>query len=149
MNKQERIAAAYQYGRSKAADLQSRAPELTGTELYAEESFIPDFRAACAVKNMLSRVAGFVCRSSAGRVVRLLQPYDSGIYTGEPETLEAQWGFVWSNDPAKARPFIALSTSPYHTGNCCTENGKVYRSRMENNVFAPSAYPDGWEEVTV
>ena len=32
---------------------------------------------------------GFVCKSSAGRVVRLLQPYDSNIYTGEPEELPA------------------------------------------------------------
>ena len=43
---------------------------------------------------MLERKAGFVCRSTAGRVVRLLQPYDSTIYnTQEPEELEAQWGF--------------------------------------------------------
>lgn len=141
----------YEEGRRQALDLQSRAPEMTGTELNAEEDKIPSFQAAVKQKNMLDRKAGqtdgFVCKSSAGRVVRLLQVYDSDIYTQEPEELPAQWGFVWSDDPAKAKPFIALSTSPYMTGNCCIENGITYRSTIDNNVFAPSAYPAGWEVV--
>ena len=140
--------AMYAKGLADAADLQSRAPEMDGTALYAEEDKIPDFQAARQAKNMLQRAAGFICRSTAGRVVRLLQVYDSTIYPGEPETLPAQWGFVWSKDPRKALPFIALSTSPYGKGECCTEGGKIYRSTIDNNVWAPSAYPRGWEEVT-
>lgn len=137
----------YDEGRRQAMALQEKAPEMTGTELNAEDTFIPDFIAAKARKNMLDRPVGFVCKSSAGRVVRLLQVYDSDIYTQEPEELPAQWGFVWSDDPAKAKPFIALSTSPYMAGNCCTENGITYRSTIDNNVWAPSAYPAGWEVV--
>ena len=137
-----------QAGKQAAEALQQKAPDMTGTELYAEEEFIPSFKAAVAKKNMLERPIGFVCRSSAGRVVRLLQNYDSSIYTQKPEELPAQYGFVWSKDPAKALPFIALSTSPYNTGDCCTETGIVYRSTMDGNVHAPSAYPQGWEVVT-
>ena len=141
-----------QAGKQAAEALQQKAPDMTGTELYAEEEFIPSFKAAVMKKNMLERKAGqkdgFVCKSSAGRVVRLLQNYDSTVYTQEPEELPAQWGFVWSKDPKKALPFIALSTSPYNTGDCCTEDGIVYRSLIENNVYAPSAYPQGWEVVT-
>ena len=96
---------------------------------------------------MLERTAGFVCRSAAGRVVRLLQPYDSTIYTQEPEELPAQWGFAWSTDPAKALPFIQMATSPYMTGDCCTEAGHVWQSKMDHNVQAPSAYPLGWEDL--
>lgn len=135
-------------GKTDALDLQSRSAEMNGTQLYAEEEKIPDFLAAKALKNMLQRPVGFVCKSTAGRVVRLLQVYDSNTYPGEPETLPAQWGFVWSTDPSKALPFVAISTSPYGIGECCTENGKVYRSTIENNVWAPSAYPQGWKEVT-
>ena len=134
-------------GKLAAISVQEKAADMTGTELNAEDMYIPDFKAAVANKNMLERKAGFVCKSSAGRVVKLLQPYDSSIYTQEPEELPAQYGFVWSNDPAKAKPFIALSTSPYMKGNCCSENGGVYRSTIDNNVFAPSAYPQGWEKV--
>lgn len=141
----------YDEGRRQAMALQEKAPEMTGTELNAEEGNIPDFQAAKAQKNMLERKAGqtdgFICKSSAGRVVRLIQNYDSNTFPAEPEELPAQWGFVWSDDPAKAKPFIALSTSPYMAGNCCTENGITYRSTIDNNVWAPSAYPAGWEVV--
>ena len=136
-------------GKAVAESLQTDAANMTGTELYAAEDYIPDFAAAVAKKNMRERKAGmtdgFVCRSSAGRVVRLIQNYDSSIYTQEPEDLPAQWGFVWSTDPEKALPFVAISTSPYMTGDCCTENDIVYRSTIDNNVWAPSAYPQGWE----
>ena len=135
-----------------AQAVQANAENMTGTELYAEEEYIPSFKAAVAKKNMLERKAGqkdgFVCKSSAGRVVRLIQNYDSSIYTQEPEELPAQRGFGWSKDPAKALPFISMATSPYNTGDCCTETGIVYRSLIENNVHAPSAYPQGWEKVT-
>lgn len=152
MNKELYLEAMREKGAADAADLQSRSSTMDGTALYAETDKIPDFQAARAAQNMLQRHAGmtdgFVCRSTAGRVVRLLQNYDSSVYTGEPEELPAQWGFVWSDNPADALPFVALSTSPYMTGNCCTEGGKTYRSTINNNVWAPSAYPQGWQEVT-
>ena len=134
-------------GRMAAQEVQTKSTDMTGTELNAVDDRIPRFAAAAARKNMLDRPAGFVCKSTAGRVVKLLQPYDSDIYTQEPEELPAQWGFVWSDDPEKAKPFIAMSTSPYMAGNCCTENGITYRSTIDNNVWAPSAYPAGWEVV--
>ena len=141
----------YQEGRRQALDLQDRSSGLTGTELNAEDDNIPAFAAAVKHQNMLHRKAGqtdgFVCKSSAGRVVRLIQNYDSDIFTQEPEELPAQWGFVWSTDPAKAQPFLALSTSPYNTGDCCTENGNTYRSKVDGNVWAPSAYMAAWEMV--
>lgn len=137
----------YEAGRRDALDLQERSKAMTGTEINAEEDKIPSFRESVKVMNMLNRPVGFVCRSSAGRVVKLLQPYDSSIFTQEPEELTAQFGFVWSHDPAKARPFVALSTSPYNTGDCCSEEGRVFRSAMDDNVWAPSAYPAGWVAV--
>lgn len=138
-------AAMREYGKQQATALQAASAGMTGTELYAAKVSIPDFYAAVEKKNMLERAAGFVCRSSAGRVVRLLQPYDSTIYTQEPEELPAQWGFAWSNEPQDALPFVAISTSPYMVGNCCTEGEGVYASLIDNNVAVPSAYPQGWE----
>lgn len=136
-----------QRGRAAAQEVQNRSATMTGTELNAVDDRIPRFAEAVKKRNMKDRLAGFVCKSTAGRVVRLIQPYDSDIYTAEPEELPAQWGFVWSTDPDKALPFIALSTSPYNTGECCTENGVAFRSTMEGNVWAPSSYPRGWEQV--
>lgn len=140
-----------------AKTVQENSGAMTGTELNAEQDYIPSFVKACEKMNMMERTAGqtdgFVCKSTAGRVVRLIQNYDSNNYIHddgtpwEPEELPAQWGFVWSDDPAHALPFIALSTSPYMAGNCCTENDTVYRSIIDNNVWPPSEYPQGWEEI--
>lgn len=144
------------YSRDKAAALQADQVNMTGTELYAQEQYIPDFQAAKAAQNMMTRQAGrengFVCRSTAGRVCRLLQPYDSTIYTGEPETLPAQWGFVWSTDPRKALPFVALADSPYNTGDCCTypaedETLHVYRSGQDGNVWPPRTVNIKWDDL--
>ena len=136
-----------QRGRVAAQEVQDKAPNMTGTELYAVDDRIPAFTVACAKKNMKDRPVGFVCRSSAGRVVRLLQPYDSTVYTQEPEELVAQWGFVWSTDPAKALPFVRLSTAPYNTGDCCTHDGHVWRSGQDGNVWAPGTTGVKWEDL--
>ena len=147
MNKEELMEKMRENGMQDAQVLQEKAGSMTGIELNGKKEAIPDFTAAAAKMNMLEREVGFVCKSSAGRVVKLLQVYDSSIYTAEPEELSAQWGFVWSQDPAHALPFIALSTSPYGKGDCCTENDIVYRSKIENNVWVPSEYAQGWEKV--
>ena len=146
-NKELVLETMRKAGRLLAQKVQEGASAMTGTELNAEANYIPDFKAACLAMNMLNRPVGFVCKSSSGRVVKLLQVYDSTIFTAEPEELPAQWGFVWSDNPAHAQPFIALSTSPYMKGNVCSENDVVYRSKLDNNVWAPSTYLDGWEAV--
>lgn len=148
-SKEKVLSRERERGKLAAQAVQDMSANMTGTELNAVDDRIPRFAAAAAKRNMLERAAGFVCKSSAGRVVMLIQPYDSDIYAAEPEELSAQWCFRWSKDPAKARPFVAISTSPYMTGDCCTENGSTYRSAIDNNVWAPSAYPAGWGEVEV
>lgn len=137
-----------QRGRAAALEVQERSPNMSGTELNDADDCIPMFAEAVKVMNMKDRPTGFVCRSSTGRVVKLLQPYDSTIYTQEPEELSAQFGFVWSNDPAKARPFIALSISPFMKGNCClNEAGEPKRSTIDNNVWSPDTNPEFWEDA--
>ena len=147
IDQKTRLDAMYNQGRADAQALQGNAASMDGTQLNGEAQKIPDFQAAKKTMNMLKRPVGFVCKSSAGRVVKLLQVYDSDTYPGEPEELPAQWGFVWSKDPAHAKPFVALSTSPYMTGDCCIEGGVVYVSTIDSNVHAPSAYPQGWRRA--
>lgn len=138
------LSTLRQAGKAAAEAVQARAAGMTGAELYAEQLYIPDFDPA---RQYLNYPAGFVCRAPSGRMARLVQPYDSETYPGEPETLPAQWGFAWPHNPQHALPFIALATSPYMAGDCCTEGGKTFRSAIDNNVFPPSEYPQGWQEV--
>ena len=39
------------------------------------------------------------------------------------------------------------STNPYMIGDKVKFEGKVYQSLIDNNVWSPSAYPEGWQEV--
>lgn len=138
-----------QYGKNIATEVQNKAEEITGTELNEMADFIPSFVVACEKKNMLERKIGFVCRSPKGRVVKLIQNYDSTIYTQEPEELLAQWRFVWSKNPKHARVFIALSTSPYDMDDCCIGSDDViYRSKINFNIYDPVVSPQFWEVVT-
>lgn len=141
------LDAMRRMGRAIALELQERAQTLTGTQLYAEADYIPSFSLARAKENMLSRPIGFLCRTPEGRVVRLLQNYNSDTYPEVPEELPAQWGFYWSADPAKALPFLSLSTSPYNTGDCCTYQGHVWRSGQDANVWAPGVAGAVWEDL--
>lgn len=136
-----------QTGRNTATNIQASSSDMTGTELYEVEGYIPDFQAAKAKTNMLNRKAGFVCRSTAGRVVRLIQTYDSDTYPQEPEELPAQWRFAWSTDPKKALPFISLATSPYATGDCCTYHEHVWRSGQDGNTWQPGTVGVKWTDL--
>ena len=141
------LDAMREKGLADAADLQGRSSSMGGTALYAEQDKIPDFQAAKAVKNMLQRAAGFVCRSTAGRVVAMLQPYDSETYPQEPEELPAQWRFEWSTNPKDALPFVELATSPYNTGDCCTYEGHIWRSGQDGNTWPPGTLNVKWDDL--
>lgn len=149
-NKEKVLAREKERGRLAALEIQDNSSSMTGTELNAVDDRIPLFSEAIKHENMLNRKAGqtdgFVCKSSAGRVVRLIQNYDSDIYTQEPEELVAQWRFVWSTDPAKALPFVALSTSPYNTGEYCLNGAGVpCASNIDNNTWNPDEVPQYWD----
>lgn len=135
-------------GYMDAIEVQQASFDMNGTALNAVDDRIPYFTSATAKKNMLERPIGFVCKSSAGRVVRLIQNYDSDIYTAEPEELSGQWRFVWSTDPTKALPFVALSTSTYNIGECCLNNaGIACASNIDNNIWDPDIMPQYWNVI--
>lgn len=105
-----------EYGLRRAQDLQETSEGMTGTEMYEKEDYIPDFAVAVAKKNMLERKAGmtdgFLCRSSAGHVVRLIQKYDSNTYPQEPEELPAQWGVLLVERPQESPPLCFHGYEP-------------------------------------
>ena len=135
-------------GRQDALILQDASIDMTNDEINSNDYQIPSFQSAIKNMNMMDRPIGFICKSTVGRVVKLIQNYDSTIFTQEPEELPAQWAFVWSTDPTKAKPFVAVSTSPYNIGDCCIGDDMiVYKSLINNNVWHPNSYPAGWESV--
>lgn len=157
MNNELYLEAMKAKGQADAADLQQRSSTMDGTQLYAEEEKIPLFSEAVKVMNMSQRQAGqdngFVCVSPAGHVIRLIQKYDSDTYTQDPESndLAAQWRFVYSTDPKKARPFLDspahMSESYYRMDECCTYSGHVWCSKLATNTWKPTDYPAGWDDL--
>lgn len=138
------------YGMTTAQSIQDKASEMTGTELYESSRYIPSFSDARKKKNMLKRPIGFVCISPSGRVVELIQPYDSDIYPDEPEKLIAHWRFKWSQNPKHALPFVCITESYYRKGDCCIAgDGTIRRSKLDVNTWDPMEHPDFWDVVEV
>lgn len=135
------------FGILRAQSIQAQSQNMTGTELYENISYIPDFVEACKVKNIKDRQIGFVCRTPDGRIAKLTQTYDSNEINGDPESLQDYWNILWSNDPNDACQFINLSRSPYMTNDCCINNDVVYRSKIDNNNTAPDNNSENWEVI--
>lgn len=133
-------------GLNSATLFQEKAPELDGTAIIDREDYIPDFNPD--LHQYLNWVKGQCVRNN-DQVWQLLQPYDSTVYKDHPENLRAQWSLCHTKNPLKAKPYVEpMGTSGvYMIDECCTENGKVYKSLIDNNVWTPSGYPAGWEEV--
>lgn len=136
-------------GLKAAENLQTVAPELDGTALIDNEDDIPEFNPD--KHQYLNWNTGEVVRDD-GQVWQLIQPYDSNIYKDHPKDMRAQWGLCHTKNPLKAKPYVEPlgQSGMYMKDECCiAEDGDVYRSKIDNNVWPPTGYPDGWEEVEI
>lgn len=132
-------------GLQAAEAFQAAAPELDGTAIIDREDDIPDFDPA---KQYLNWAIG-TCVRDDGQVWKLLQPYDSTIYTDPPSKLRAQWGLCHTKNPQKAKPYVAPegTSGMYMLGECAIgKDGYIYISNRDNNVWEPTEYPDGWDK---
>ena len=65
----------------------------------------------------------------------------------QPSQSPTMWAHCHGTSAETARDFVAESYNPYNTGHYCKEGGKVWRCIRDAVVYAPSVWPDGWEEV--
>ena len=136
--------------KADALDLRSRAPELDGTATIAEERKAPIFD---PVKDYSNWPVGSPVRELVGneyQVFKLLQPHNASHYpTSTPSNTPSLWSICHTTEPIQAKPFLAPNgtSGMYMLGECCTENGHIYRSLVDNGVYAPSAYASNWEDL--
>lgn len=133
-------------GRADALDLRERAAGMDGTAVIAERDKAPAWEPD---KDYSAWPVGAPVRDE-GRTYGLITPHNAAHYPDtRPATLPALWSLQHTTDPNRAEPYLAPNgqSGMYMTGECCTEGGHVYRSAMDNNVWAPSGYPDGWEDL--
>lgn len=131
-------------GRAAALNLASRAPDMDGTGLIAEQGHIPAWRedAVYTVNHI-----GYPVQDG-DQVYTILQPHTPAYNPGmRPADLPAIYSIKHTTDPKLAKPYMAPNgtSGMYMMDECCVENGGVYRSKADNNVWIPSGYPAGWE----
>lgn len=132
-------------GRNDALSLRSRAHEMDGTGIIAEETKIPTWDPA---KDYTGWAVGGPVTYN-GSVFGLLQPHNASYYGGTPESLPALWSPLHTKDPAKAKPWLAPNGTSglYNTDECCTFGGGVWRCTHDNNPYSPADYVQWWEVV--
>lgn len=143
-NKELILGVMREQGRSDALSLRSRAVDLNGTAIIAEETKAPAFDPQ---KDYSSWPVGAPV-ADEGQIWTLIQPYNAANYHGRPSTLRALWGLAHTTDPKKAKPWVDPygTSGMYMAGECYrAENGTVYRCRTDNTVYDAVAYPDAWE----
>ena len=136
-----------QQGRVDALDLRSRAAEMDGTAIIAEEAKAPEFDPE---KDYSGWPVGAPVRDGE-QVYKLLQPHNAAHYPGvRPANSPTLWSVTHTKDPARAKPWKKPdgTSGMYMRDECCTESGTVWRSVVDDNAFAPSAYPQNWEALT-
>ena len=139
--------ALRQRGAADAAALAARAVsgEADGTALIAASEQIPTWR-----QRDYSAVAVGTPYQWNGQVYRLWQQHDA---TAQPDwsadLAVSLWDICHTTDPAAAGEYRAPQGSRglYQSGECCRYGGRVWRSVIGSNAWAPDAYPSGWEDL--
>ena len=131
-------------GAADALDLRSRAPDLDGTAIIAEESKTPNFDPE---KDYSGWPIGAPVRDGE-QVYKLIQPYNASTWPDQrPAALPALWSICHTTDPTRAKPYQAPNgtSGMYMTGECCVDVGVVYRCLTDNTVHSPTDHPQAWE----
>lgn len=134
-------------GASDAADLAARAVSgaADGTALIAGEEQIPTWR-----QRDYSSVPVGTPYKWQGQVYKLWQQHDATNQPDwSPDKAVSLWDICHTSNPAAAKDYQAPQGSRglYQTGECCLYGGHVWQSKIDNNSWAPDAYPAGWEDL--
>ena len=119
--------------------------EADGTALIAAEEQIPMWR-----QRDYTDVPIGTPYKYADQVYKLWQAHDATNQPDwTPDKAVSLWDICHTTDPTKAKPYVTPqgTRGMYQIGDVCTEGGVIYRSTIDNNVWQPSAYPQGWKEI--
>lgn len=145
-NKDVVLAMFRENGKRDALDLRSRAKDMDGTAIIAEDQKIPAWD---GTKDYSAFPVGAPVAFN-GNVFGLLQPHNAAHYPdANPENSPALWSVKHTKDPAKAKPWLAPhgTSGMFMLYECCTDAGKTWRSARDNNPYSPTDYAEWWEEV--
>ena len=125
----------------RLAALQAQA--LDDTQAAQVSSLFPVWEAG------VPYAAGARVSDGAGRLYKVVQAHTSQadwIPGQGTDSLYDAFGLDGQGYPVWSQPTGAHDA--YQTGDIVNYNGTLYRSLIDGNVWAPDAYPQGWEVVT-
>lgn len=133
-------------GKAAALNLAGRASGMTGTAIIAEQGHIPEWREDAIYT---ADHVGFPVQHK-DQVYTILQPHTPAHNPGSyPADLPAIYSIKHTTDPKRAKPYMAPNgvSGAYMKDDCTVDAGHVYRSTIDNNVWKPSDYPAGWDDL--
>lgn len=82
-----------------------------------------------------------------GELYKVIQAHTSQA-DWDPKSAPSLFAKVLTSQTGEPLPWVQPdSTNPYMRGDQVTWKGKVYESMIDNNVWSPTDYPDGWKEI--
>ena len=64
-----------------------------------------------------------------------------------PDNAPTLWADLDYRDGFRIIPEVITATLAFSEGECGWWEDKLYRSKVNGNVYNPAVYPDNWEEV--
>lgn len=151
MTNDEILILMKEKGRSDALDLRSRAKDLDGTAIIAEETKIPQFDGNKDYSSFPIGSPVWEEVDGERQIFTLITPHNAAHYPGStPSNTRALWSLTHTKDAAKAKAWVApLGTSGmYMLDEVCTRNKRVWRSKRDNNPHEPGVTgAEGFWEV--
>lgn len=140
-------------GKADALDLASRAPQMDGTDIIAEEDKVPAWNEKAVYAS--AQVGCPV--QDRGQVYTILMPHTPAHNPGSrPADLRAIYSLLHTTDPAKAKPWMpSYGTSGLYKLNevCTYPNAQgvehVWRNLWNDNEFPPMTLnvESRWEDL--
>lgn len=139
----DRLQAAEQLRRA----LQMYAATLTDEQALEIASVYPRWEVgkAYSVGDIISYGENSLGDPQLYKVVQAHTSQEDWIPGQGTDSLYDAFGLDESGYPIWSQPTGAHDA--YNTGDIVNYNGTLYKSTMDGNVWAPDAYPQGWEKV--
>lgn len=155
-NKELVHSIIFAQGKADALNLRTRAADLTGTEIIAEEDKVPMFDPKKDYSAWPVGAPVYDIHDGEKQVFTLIIPHNASHYPDvRPNNNRTLWNLTHTKDAAKAKAFVAPSGTSglYMADEVCavyTEDGErlVYRSNVDNNPYSPTEYAQNWTLVT-
>lgn len=121
--------------------------EADGTCLIAREEEIPTWRQRAF--NTAETPVGKPYKWN-GQVYKLWQQHDATNQPDwSPDLAVSLWDICHTTNPKQAKDYIAPQGSRglWQSGECCVQNGRVWRNLTDNHAYGPHEMPSGWEDL--